>query len=200
METRSVRMGFSDELFPMGSHICLVYRDEAERRSIVSKYVESGLLDHEQLYYFADTATPQEVISWMHQLDVDIAPAVSSGACTVADAVETYCPGGAFEPDEMLERLKQTWAASQEHHFAGCRVTGEMSWALRNIPGTDRLIEYESRVNDVLQTHPLTAMCQYNANSFSGELIFQILEVHPYMVARGQLVRNPYYLRHGRDE
>lgn len=36
-------------------------------------------------------------------------------------------------------------------------------------------------------------MCQYDANRFDGQVIFQALQVHPYIVMNGQLVRNPYY-------
>ena len=69
-----------------------------------------------------------------------------------------------------------------------------MTWATRDVPGSDKLIEYETGINYVLQTHPITAMCQYDANRFSGTLIFQALQVHPYMVMNGQLLKNPYYM------
>lgn len=36
-------------------------------------------------------------------------------------------------------------------------------------------------------------MCDGFAERFGGETIFQALQVHPYMVINGQLVRNPYY-------
>jgi len=52
-------------------------------------------------------------------------------------------------------------------------------------------------VNRVVQTHPITAMCQYDANRFPGETIFQALQVHPYMVMHGQLVKNPSYYVEG---
>jgi len=74
------------------------------------------------------------------------------------------------------------------------RVTGEMSWALRGYPGSERLMEYEARINKVVQTHPITAMCQYDANKFDGDLIFKALQGHPYMVMNAQLVKNPYYV------
>ena len=38
-------------------------------------------------------------------------------------------------------------------------------------------------------------MCQYDARLFDGATLFKVLQIHPFMVAQGQVVRNPYYLR-----
>jgi hypothetical protein len=69
-----------------------------------------------------------------------------------------------------------------------------MGWALKNMPGSDRLMEYESLVNRVVVTHPVTAVCQYDANRFDGATILKCLEVHPYMIVHGLVVHNPYYI------
>jgi hypothetical protein len=49
-------------------------------------------------------------------------------------------------------------------------------------------------MNAVLEKNPLTVICQYDARRFSGELIMDMLSVHPMMIVRGQLVKNPYYI------
>ena len=79
----------------------------------------------------------------------------------------------------------------------GCpavRATGETSWAVRGIPGCDRLLEYEARLNTALETVPVTAVCQYDVNLFDGGTILDVLRVHPIMISRGQLVKNPFYV------
>jgi hypothetical protein len=74
-------------------------------------------------------------------------------------------------------------------------VTGEMAWALSPaVTGVESLVEYEARVSLLMKTHPLTAICQYDTNRFDGATIFEILQVHPMMVVRGQVVHNPYYM------
>ena len=96
----------------------------------------------------------------------------------------------------MLETLKGAYERARGDGYPASRVTGEMSWALRGLPGSEHLMDYEARVNRVLETHPITAMCQYDANRFDGDTIFAALQVHPYMVMNGQLVKNPHYI-HG---
>jgi hypothetical protein len=173
--------------------MCLVYRDEANRRRIVAEFVESGLLDGERVYYFADTAEPSEVVSWLESLDVRGSDAMGRSTLTIDPAVDTYCPDGAFDVARMCDTVRRAYTDSRTGGYPASRVTGEMSWALRGFPGSDRLMEYEAEINAVVRTHPITAMCQYDANRFDGELIFLALQVHPYLVMNGQLVQNPYF-------
>jgi len=189
----SISVGFCSERFKAGTHMCLVYRDEADRRSIVAKFVESGLANDERVFYFADTVAPNEVVDWLGGLDVDVSDAIAGRSLTVDEAVATYCPDGTFNPDRMCGTVRGAYTASREEGYSLSRVTGEMTWALRGLPGSEHLMEYEAAVNEVVKTHPITAMCQYDANRFDDETIFEALRVHPYMVMNGQLVKNPYY-------
>lgn len=191
--TSTISVGFCRERFHVGAHMCLIFRDEAERREIISKFVQSGLLEGERVLYFADTVEPREVVDWLGALDVDVSPALERHAFSVDVAAQTYCPEGTFDPDRMCGKLEDAYSTAKAEGYPMSRVTGEMSWALRGYPGSERLMEYEARVNAVVKTHPITAMCQYDANRFDGDLIFRALQVHPYMVMNGQLVKNPYY-------
>ncbi|MBM4397531.1 MAG: MEDS domain-containing protein, partial [Deltaproteobacteria bacterium] len=180
------------ERFPAGTHMCLIYDDEAERRRLVSKFLDAGLRDGEKVAYFADLASPDDVRGWLAGMGVDL-PA-DPGRFGVTQAEATYCPDGTFVPDRMLDTLRAFHAGTVAEGYPGSRVSGEMSWALRGLPGSDRLMEYEALVNDVLASHPVTAICQYDARRFSGEAVFDVLKVHPMMVVNGTIVRNPYYV------
>jgi hypothetical protein len=190
----AVHLGFTHKPFAAGTHICLVFRDEAERRAIVSKFVQSGIQDGERVAYYADTIEPSELVKHMTALDIDPASAPEVSNLRIEQAADAYCPDGQFIPEAMYDSLRAFYDQSKADGFPNARVSGEMSWALRPIPGSERLMEYESGVNSVLRTHPITAMCQYDANAFSGAMIYQALQVHPYLVLDGQLIKSPYYV------
>ena len=40
---RMISLGFDAEPYPVGTHMCLIYNDEFERRWVMSKYIQSGL-------------------------------------------------------------------------------------------------------------------------------------------------------------
>jgi hypothetical protein len=70
-----------------------------------------------------------------------------------------------------------------------------MGWATRRPPGYERLIEYESMLNDVIEREPFSGICQYDVRLFDGPTLLAVMEVHPYLLVRGQVLRNPNYVR-----
>lgn len=189
---RSVEMGFTRQTFPPGTHMCLLYSDEAERRRIIGKFLESGILGKEKVSYFADIMKPGEVRAWL--LGMGIALPEDDGF-SILSAEKTYCPGRTFIPGKMLDTLRAFYEQAKKNGYPNARVSGEMSWALKGIPGSGRLMEYEALVNEVLLTHPVNAICQYDVKKFSGSAILDVLKVHPMMVVHSQIVQNPYYMQ-----
>jgi hypothetical protein len=70
-----------------------------------------------------------------------------------------------------------------------------MTWALRETLGSERFLEYEAMLNTVSVPFPHFGMCQYDARRFDGATLYKVLQVHPFMVAHGQIVQNPFYVK-----
>lgn len=190
---RATSLGFDPQPYPGGVHMCFIFDDEQERRRIMSRYIESGLRSGEQVAYFVDTMSPEEFRGHLAQMGLEPPPR-DDRRLLVSAAQATYCPDGCFRVERMLQTLQDARAQSCLEHFPGLRVAGEMNWALRGLPGSDRLIEYESKVNRVLWQTGVTAICQYDARLFDGATLYRLLKVHPLMIVKGQVVKNPYYL------
>jgi hypothetical protein len=193
-ERRHVCLGFTNELYPEGTHICYLYNNEEERRQVLPLFIGRGLAEHESVDYLADVLTSQELAQVMADFDLSMTDTFPTGLLEIATSMETYCEDGHFVPEIMLDRLRQMYVRGRAAGYAGARVSGEMSWALRGVPGSDRLIEYESRLNKLVEEVPITVMCQYDARRFDGGTIFDILSVHPIMMVRGHILHNPFYV------
>ncbi len=193
--TKEMQKGFTDEHFPGSCHICLIYENEEQRQKIVSEYIAAGLRQGEVVRYFNDTTTPETVRSWLLELGVEISEAEQNGSFGMSDAEMAYCPEGQFEPQKMIDRAVQRYGIAKKAGYKGSRACGEMSWALKDIPGSDRLLEYEVLLNTITSSFPHNGMCQYDARLFDGATLFKLLQVHPYIIAQGQIVRNPYYIK-----
>jgi hypothetical protein len=189
-----ISLGFDPEPYPMGTHMCFIFNDEDERRWVMSRYIQSGLDDNEQVSYFVDTMSPEDLKCWMRELGVSLPEEVDGQHYSVQEAQTIYCPDGSFDVDRMIETVGEAHHRSIREGYAGARLTGEMTWARRGLPGSENLAEYECRLNVLVRTVPTTAVCQYDAQRFDGATLYDILSVHPMMIVHGQVVRNPYYI------
>lgn len=194
-QEQGVEMGFTGERFPENTHLCLIFDNEKERREIVSKYLTAGLKKGELIRYFSDADDLENVRSWLQSMGVDVPNSTEDERFRVIRAADGYCPGGHFDPGKMIENMKAGYERARKAGYTGSRSTGEMTWVFRGIPGAERLMEYEAMIGAITSTFPHSGMCQYDARRFDGATLFKVLEVHPYMVAQGQIVRNPFYTR-----
>jgi len=190
----TVGFGFCEERFPAGTHMGLIYSSDEERERVITEYIQSGLTQGEKVAYFASDHSVEQIRAWLEEAGIKNLPERCDQNLIIGQADETYCPHGYFAPDEMLGTLKNFHRQACSEHFSGSRVSGEMAWALKGNPGSERLMEYESRVNQLVLEYPVNAICQYDARRFDGDQILECLKVHPYMIVRGQIVQNPYYL------
>jgi len=173
--------------------MCYVYADDREHQETVSKFVESALSEREWVSYFADVPSAEDLPAHLTHLGIRLPQERTTGHFEGDLAHRVYCPDGTFIPQRMLDQVRELYLESVRAGYSGARATGEMSWALKGLPGSERLIEYESGLNAVVRECPATLVCQYDARRFSGATLYDVLNVHPYMIVRGQIVRNPYY-------
>jgi hypothetical protein len=188
-------MGFTKEQFPDCTHICLFYDQENQRQRIVTEYMAAGLKHGEVVRYFTDVTTPEKIRSWLAEIGVEVSQALEKGAFTIANAETTYCPNGYFDPKDMIARLVPAYDRAKQAGYSGVRSCGEMTWIYKGLPGSTRVLEYEVLLNSITADFPHIGMCMYDVNQFDGATLFKVLQVHPYMVAGGHVVRNPYYIR-----
>jgi PAS domain S-box-containing protein len=82
--------------------------------------------------------------------------------------------------------------------YQALRVTGEMTWVLRGYPGSEKLLEYEAKLNsDFFPKYPCLAICQYDRLKFDPEVIKGVIMTHPLVVRGNRIYRNFYYIAPG---
>ena len=194
-QERGMDLGFTTEIIPECHHLCLIYDNEEQRRKIVSEYLAAGVRQGDLVRYFADTTSSAEIRAWLSEIGIELQKVEEAGHFGIVKAENAYCPSGQFVPREVVENAVSRYAAARKSGYHGSRVCGEMTWVLRGIAGSERLLEYETRLNMITETFPRIGMCQYDARRFDGATLFKILQVHPFMVAQGQIVRNPFYIK-----
>ena len=186
-----IDLGFTDMQVPCGSHICYIYTNDDERLRLLAAYLKAGRERGEESLFITESIEPHDLGERLTDegFDPDGKP-----ACDLRHARDAYYGGGVFEPDEMLDALANNYVEAREAGSVGHRCTGDTSWLTRQIPGAERMLEYEAKLTPVLDEYPTTAVCQYDARLFSGEFLAEVIQLHPYLVVEGQLVENPYFV------
>jgi PAS domain S-box-containing protein len=178
----------------LGDHLCCIYENDEEHRAILTPFIRSGLEREHKLLYVVDARTAETVFGYLEQDGLDPEAYRRSGRLVVADSRETYTRGGAFDPDSMLELLQAETDKAMAEGYEALRVTGEMSWALRGLPGSERLMEYEGKLNQFFPDKPCIGMCQYDMRRFEPEVLLDVLATHPIAIVRTQAFDNMYYM------
>ncbi|HEY4789380.1 MAG TPA: MEDS domain-containing protein [Bacteroidales bacterium] len=192
---RDIQLGFTKEYKPESNHICLIYDNDEQRQKIVSDFMAVGIREGELVRYFTDRTEPEQIRSWLLNMGIELSDIEKNGSFIVANAEKAYCPNGKFDPQEMIDGCIQRYKLAEEAGQSCVRSCGEMSWVFKNIPGSERWLEYEALLNTVDVSFPHIGMCQYDARLFDGATLFRVLQLHPYMIAQGQIVSNPYYIK-----
>jgi hypothetical protein len=94
----------------------------------------------------------------------------------------------------MLDFWDRSVGGAIADGYGFARAVGEMTWALRQLPGVEELVGYEAQLNEFLPRYPQVILCLYALDSFSGELLVDVLKTHPKVLLAGMVLDNPYYL------
>jgi len=175
------------------AHMCLIYESQEEQFAAAVPFVRLGLERGEQCIYMAEENSVDTVLAAMRGDGFDVDAAVRSGAFKVTTEKETYLKEGSFDPDRMLRFWREAADSAEAAGFRGLRATGEMTWALQNGLRFEGLTEYETRLNEFIPAHPVSALCQYNRRRFSPELLVEAIRTHPQLVFNDTVCTNPYY-------
>ena len=200
--TDTVWTGIDDVSLQPGSHVCAFYRGAKDRDRLLTSYLGTGLTAGDKCICIVDSADTASRLQLLrpgsagpslpdhqlpeHQLDVHLPES-------------TYLAGGRFTSSEMLTFWSEHLVKAEVEGYSFCRLAGEMTWALRDMPGVEGLVGYESELNRVITAgSSAIVLCLYDLDLFSGEVVVNIVKTHPQVLVQGILVENPYYV--GPDE
>src|SRR5450759_3568341 len=177
-----------------GDHLCCLYDTEEEHRELMTLYLKTGLEKGEKVVYIVDARTAETVLGYLRDAGVEVEPYLSSGQLAILSVDEAYVASGEFDSDGMIGMLTDETEKALAEGYGALRVTGEMSWALRGLPGSERLMEHEAKLNRFFPGSKCLAICQYDNRMFEPSVLLNVLSTHPFAVLGTELLDNFYYV------
>jgi MEDS: MEthanogen/methylotroph, DcmR Sensory domain len=179
-----------------GDHVCVFCRGQDERDELLLPFLAEGLSAGHKCLAVLDTSEPEEILDALGPAAADARPADQLNLLASRDV---YLTERGFDMEGMLDfyGAELRGVAEGRSGYDCIRTAGEMTWALRDIPGVEDLLTYEARVNQVAAASPEAAisLCLYDVERFNAELIVGVLRTHPKAVMAGTVVDNPFYVQ-----
>ncbi|MBN2240174.1 MAG: MEDS domain-containing protein, partial [Dehalococcoidales bacterium] len=164
-------------------HLCLIYESKEEWRDAVVPFLVTGLRQSEKCLYVVDSSTIDDIRRYLSEEGIDVAAVEETGQLVILQETETYTKDGSFDPDKMIALLITETDNAIAEGYQALRVTGEMTWVLRGHPGSEKLLEYEAKLNrDLFRYYPCLAICQYDRWKFDPEIIKGVIMTHPKLI------------------
>ncbi len=176
-----------------GDHLCSIYNNLEQQFSIIVPFMLHGLQNNEKCLFIVDEHTAETAEDLFRAYGLNLWPYLESGAFTFLSKEDTYLEGGYFDPDRMIASIQKNLQRALENNYSGLRVTGEMTWVFSSLPGVERLMEYEAKLNQFLPNSKVTAICQYNERKFQPDVLMDVLRTHPKVIIHGHYYENNYY-------
>jgi PAS domain S-box-containing protein len=186
----------NDTLFLKPSeHFGLFYSSWGEWESFLIKFFRSGLQSEEKCVYYFDTHSIRQIRDLLKQAGIDYKNSETSGQIQFRHGSKSMICKGRFNPEDFIQHLLETCRNAYVQGFKAVRFTMETEWVQQDLPGSEKLPEFEKRLEEGLHfVLPCLFICQYDRSKTDESLIKKVLLSHPLVMLDGKLFRNSYYL------
>lgn len=180
--------------YQQGDHVCTLYSNRDEQLAAAIEYLRGGLSRGERCLYVCCEHTPDEFREGLRAAGIDVAAEEARGALILITKHEGHLNGGCFDPDKMITMLHGAVKDALDAGFSGLCAAGDMSWLLDEADGSDRIAEYEARLNAFYPSSRALGLCLYNRNRLPAATLDHSLATHPHVRLEGNiLLDNPFY-------
>ncbi|WP_257449664.1 MEDS domain-containing protein [Archangium lipolyticum] len=175
-------------------HIAAFFRSPEEEYEVLRSYIKEGIDAGEKTVHICDPCRRQEHLKYLEQMGIPTDDCTRTGQLEVLGWNEAYLKNGRFDSETMMALLEELVMTSRAEGFSRIRMMGHMEWAIDERPGLEQVLEYEARVNHLLNRLEQPAICVYDLNRFNGSTVIEVLRTHPYAIVSGVLQENPFYV------
>jgi hypothetical protein len=175
-------------------HVCAFFNGADDEYRVLLPFIKDGFAcGHKAVHVVSPDQRPEH-LQRLATAGIDTTVAQQSGQLELRINTEVYLRDGGFDQDRMLEVFERLASGNAPGGFPLSRIVCHMEWAAESGSHVDRLVEFESRVNDVWARHDDAVICVYDLRKFGGATVIDMMRTHPMIVIGGILQENPFYV------
>ncbi len=184
------------EHIKQGSHICQLYNKTSEVINVATSMIQTGLANHEKCFYAGPPDLIAEIKAGCEAIEVDVEDAVKSGQLELVDNREQFTQNKRFDPYFLLSQHQSFITRALKEGYSAARGALDMSWVTEGTATPSQVLKYEAAADAMFtfQQSPVVIIVQYNYQKLAGEIVVELLKLHPLAVVGKYIKRNPYYV------
>jgi hypothetical protein len=190
---RSVKLAGSE--LTCSCHACAFFNSDDEEHAVLAPFVKEGLAENDRVVQIINDKHRADRVRRLKAEGVDVDGASARGQLDLREWEKAYLSGGkGFNQDSMLALIQEVLKQGRSSGYQMTRLWANMEWALEDLPGVEKIVEYETRLNHILPKYDDVVVCTYDLNKFSAATVMDILRTHPQVIVGGVLQHNPFFV------
>jgi hypothetical protein len=194
METHDDSLHISGSTLAQHRHICAFFNGMDEQHRVLRSFIKDGLAQGEKAFHLVDPEQREDHLRRLAETGIDVQEAMGTGQLEVRSWQDGPLHGERFELETWLGSFERALQSGPAGGFPQTRFLAQMEWALVDMPGTEDLIEFETRVNYVTPKYDGAVICAYDLSKFPASVVIYALRTHPVVIIGGLLQENPFYV------
>jgi hypothetical protein len=175
-------------------HVCAFFHSKQEEYSVLMPFIQEGFERGDHAFHVVDARHRRAHLERLEEAGIDVAGAESRGQLEVRRWDEAYLEGGHFDQYRMIETIRDALDPAKRPAGRLTRLVANMEWALEELPGVHDIVEYETRLNQVLPAYHDPVVCTYDLSRFDASVVIDVMRTHPMVIIGGILQENPFYV------
>lgn len=177
-----------------GDHVCTLFASPDEQLRAAVEYIRGGLARGERCLYVCCERDVDDFRSLLNNAGIAVQAEEARGSLILLTKHDGHLKEGSFDPDRMITMLQTAVDEALQAGFKGLCAAGDMTWILDEAPGTERLAEYEARLNRFYESNHALGLCLYNLGTTPPAALDHCLATHRHVRVEGPLLlSNPFF-------
>lgn len=180
-------------VYVQGDHVCALYATPDDQLVAAIEYIKQGLARGERCLYVVGEHTPDAFRAALARAGIDVPAEEARGALVIITKHEGHLRTGTFDPNAMIAMLEAAVQDALDAGFKGLCAAGDMTWLLDEVPGSERIAEYEAALNYFYKSKHALGLCLYRRD-MPKVILDHCLATHEVVRLDGPvLLTNPFY-------
>ncbi len=168
---------------PWGTHFCQFYQTKEDLMDILVPYFKAGLENNELCIWI--TSQPLEVEEAKTSMITavpDFNVYLEKGQIEIIPYTSGFLKKGIFDLDRVVNSWVEKINQALARGYDGLRVAGDNRWLEKE--GWNEFIDYENKVDAILDKHHVIALCPYYLDMCSTVEIIDVVSSHQFALIK----------------